>query len=94
VPINPRRLSPQRIAVSRLFATVGIPPSFAEKSDVLFAPYDQHEPVFRLSYMEIVSGINRLLSRGIPKEVIAQVLSQTIEALAKEADGTPRNQQQ
>jgi hypothetical protein len=47
--------------------------------------------------MEIVSGIsgiNRLLHRGIPKEVIAQVLSQTIEALAKKVYGTPRNQQQ
>jgi hypothetical protein len=39
------------------------------------------------------SGINRLLHRGIPKEVIAQVLSETIETLAKEAV-TNRNQQQ
>jgi hypothetical protein len=47
--------------------------------------------------MEIVSGIsgiNRLLHRGIPKEVIAQVLSQTIEALAKEAGVTPPHRQQ
>jgi hypothetical protein len=34
--------------------------------------------------MEIASGINRLLRQGIPKEVIAQVLNQTVEALAKE----------
>jgi hypothetical protein len=63
-------------------------------ADIIRLAIDQHGPVFRLSYVEIVSGINRLLQRGIPKEVIAQVLSQTIEALAKEADGTPRNQQQ
>jgi hypothetical protein len=62
--------------------------------DMIKLAMDQHGPVIRLSYMEIASGINRLLHRGIPKEVIAQVLSQTIEALAKEADGTPRNQQQ
>jgi hypothetical protein len=62
-------------------------------ADIIRLAIDQHGPVFRLSYVEIVSGINRLLQRGIPKEVIAQVLSQTIEALAKEADGTPRNQQ-
>jgi hypothetical protein len=33
--------------------------------------------------MEIASGINRLLRRGIPKAIITQVLSQTVEALAK-----------
>jgi hypothetical protein len=48
----------------------------------------QHSQVLRVSYMEIASGINRLLRQGIPKEVIAQVLSQTVEALAKE---TPRS---
>jgi hypothetical protein len=48
---------------------------------------DQHSQVLRVSYMEIASGINRLLRQGIPKEVIAQVLYQTVEALAKE---TPR----
>jgi hypothetical protein len=63
-------------------------------ADIIKLAIDQHGPVFRLSYMEIVSGINRLLQRGIPKEVIAQLLSQTIEGLAKQADGTPRNQQQ
>jgi hypothetical protein len=62
-------------------------------ADIVKLVIDQHGPVIRLSYMEIASGINRLLHRGIPKEVIAQVLSQTIEVLAKEADGTPRNQQ-
>jgi hypothetical protein len=49
---------------------------------------DQHSQVLRVSYMEIASGINRLLRQGIPKEVIAQFLSQTVEALAKE---TPRS---
>jgi hypothetical protein len=63
-------------------------------ADVIKLATDQHGPVIRLSYMEIVSGINCLLRRGIPKEVIAQVLSQTIEALAKEAGATLRNQQQ
>lgn len=45
---------------------------------------DQHGQVLRVSYMEIASGINRLLRQGIPKEVISQVLNQTVEALARE----------
>jgi hypothetical protein len=51
---------------------------------------DQHAQVLRVSYMEIASGINRLLRQGIPKEVISQVLNQTVEALAKETPRTPR----
>ncbi|MDQ1404989.1 MAG: hypothetical protein QOG55_618 [Acidobacteriaceae bacterium] len=51
---------------------------------------EQHGQVLRISYMEIASGINRLLRQGIPKEVIAQVLNQTVEALAKESPRTPR----
>ena len=51
---------------------------------------DQHGQVLRVSYMEIASGINRLLRQGIPKEVIAQVLNQTVEALAKETPRVPR----
>jgi len=51
---------------------------------------DQHSQVLRVSYMEIASGINRLLRQGIPKEVIAQVLNQTVEALAKETPRSPR----
>jgi hypothetical protein len=51
---------------------------------------DQHGQVLRVSYMEIASGINRLLRQGIPKEVIAQVLNQTVEALAKETPRAPR----
>jgi hypothetical protein len=51
---------------------------------------DQHSQVLRISYMEIASGINRLLRQGIPKEVIAQVLNQTVEALAKETPRAPR----
>lgn len=43
----------------------------------------QHGPVIRLAYMEIASGINRLLRRGIPRSVITQVLSQAFEALAQ-----------
>jgi hypothetical protein len=62
-------------------------------ADIIKLAIDQHGPVIRLSYMEIASGINRLLHRGIPKEVITQVLSETIETLAKEAV-TNRNQQQ
>ena len=66
------------------------PPSVPDKprfpSDIQLA-MDQHGQVLRISYMEIASGINRLLRQGIPKEVIAQVLNQTVEALAKE---TPR----
>jgi hypothetical protein len=63
-------------------------------ADITKLVVDQHGPVIRLSHMEIASGINRLLRRGIPKEVIAQVLNQTIQALAKEAEVSPRNQQQ
>lgn len=51
---------------------------------------DQHSQVLRVSYMEIASGINRLLRQGIPKEVISQVLNQTVEALAKESPRAPR----
>jgi hypothetical protein len=51
---------------------------------------DQHGQVLRISYMEIASGINRLLRQGIPKEVIAQVLDQTVEALAKESPRAAR----
>jgi hypothetical protein len=68
-----------------------IPPSLPDKSrlptDIQLA-MDQHAQVLRVSYMEIASGINRLLRQGIPKEVISQVLNQTVEALAKE---TPRS---
>ncbi len=45
----------------------------------------QHGQVLRISYMEIASGINRLLRNGIPKEVVAQVLNQAVEALANDA---------
>ena len=54
------------------------------------AVMEQHGQILRVSYMEIVSGINRLLRQGIPKEVIAQVLNQTVEALAKETPRSPR----
>ena len=70
-----------------------IPPSEPDKprlpSDVQ-SVVDQHAQVLRVSYMEIASGINRLLRQGIPKEVISQVLNQTVEALAKEMPRTPR----
>ena len=49
----------------------------------------QHDQVLRISYMEIASGINRLLRNGIPKEVVAQVLNQAVEALANEAHPNP-----
>src|ERR1700694_3949362 len=44
----------------------------------------KHDAVLRLSYVEIVSGINRLLRQGIPKEVISQVVTQEVEAVAKD----------
>ncbi len=47
----------------------------------------KHDAVLRLSAIEIVSGLNRLLRQGIPKEVIVQVVTQAIEAVAK--DFTP-----
>ena len=69
------------------------PPSGLDKprlpSDIQLA-MDQHGQVLRVSYMEIASGINRLLRQGIPKEVISQVLNQTVEALAKETSRAPR----
>jgi hypothetical protein len=69
------------------------PPALPDKprlpSDIK-SVVDQHGQVLRISYMEIASGINRLLRQGIPKEVIAQVLNQTVEALAKESPRAPR----
>jgi len=44
----------------------------------------KHETVLRLSYVELVSGISRLLRQGIPKEVIAQVVTQAVDAVSKE----------
>jgi hypothetical protein len=44
----------------------------------------KHDAVLRLSYLEIVSGINRLLRQGIPKEVISQVVTQAVMAVAKD----------
>jgi hypothetical protein len=44
----------------------------------------KHDAVLRLSYIEIVSGINRLLKQGIPKEVISQVVTQAVEAVSKD----------
>src|ERR1700674_3468263 len=44
----------------------------------------KHDAVLRLSYIEIVSGIIRLLRQGIPKEVISQVVTQVVEAVSKD----------
>jgi hypothetical protein len=44
----------------------------------------EHGAVLRLSYIEIVSGINGLLRQGIPKEVISQVVTQAVEAVSKD----------
>jgi hypothetical protein len=52
-------------------------------ADIVKLTIDQHGPLIRLSYMEIASGINRLLHRGIPKEVIAQVVGETIASSVK-----------
>jgi hypothetical protein len=62
--------------------------------DIIKLAIDQHGQVIRLSYMEIASGINRLLHQGIPKEVISQVLTQAVESLAKEASPTRQRPQQ
>jgi hypothetical protein len=61
-------------------------------ADIVKLALEQHGPVIRLAYMEIASGINRLLRRGIPKAVITQVLIQTVEALDKEPLPTPTKQ--
>jgi hypothetical protein len=71
-------------------------PPFSEENlpaDIVRLALDQHGHVIRLSYMEIASGINRLLRQGIPKEVISQVLNQAVEALANEANARRRPQQ-
>jgi hypothetical protein len=51
---------------------------------------EHHGQALRLSYLEIASGINRLLRQGIPKEVVSQVLNQAVEALAKEVPANHR----
>jgi membrane-associated HD superfamily phosphohydrolase len=51
---------------------------------------EQHAQTLRLAHLEIASGINRLLHQGIPKEVVSQVLSQAVEALAKEVPANHR----
>jgi hypothetical protein len=71
-------------------------PPFSEENlpaDIVRLALDQHGHVIRLSYMEIASGINRLLRQGIPKEVICQVLNQAVEALAKQANAHHRPKQ-
>ena len=71
-------------------------PPFSEENlpaDIVKLALDQHGHVIRLSYMEIASGINRLLRQGIPKEVICQVLNQAVEALANQANARRRHQQ-
>jgi hypothetical protein len=60
-------------------------------ADIIKLALDQHGHVIRLSYIEIASGIRRLLHQGIPKEVISQVLTQAVEALAKEGIASRRN---
>ena len=42
--------------------------------------------MLRRSGSEIVSGIKRLLRQGIPKEVISHVITQAVEAVAKDFD--------
>jgi hypothetical protein len=71
-------------------------PPFPEENlpaDIVKLALDQHGHVIRLSYMEIASGINRLLRQGIPKEVISEVLNRAVEALANEANARRRPQQ-
>jgi hypothetical protein len=48
------------------------------------AAMQKREAVLRLSYSELVSGISRLLRQGIPKQVIAQVVIQAVDAVSKE----------
>ncbi len=80
----------------RTVAPMALDSIFPEKhlpSDIIKLAIDQHGQVIRLSYMEIASGITRLLRQGIPKEVICQVLNQAVEALAQGADASPRDSQ-
>jgi hypothetical protein len=48
------------------------------------AAMQKHDAVLRLSYIELVSGISRLLRQGIPKEVIAQVVTKAVDAVSKD----------
>jgi hypothetical protein len=48
------------------------------------AAMQKHDATLRLSYLELVSGIIRLLRQGIPKEVVAQVVTQAVDAVSKE----------
>jgi hypothetical protein len=48
------------------------------------AELQTHDAVLRLSYTEIVSGINRLLRQGIPREVISEVVIRAVEAVSKD----------
>jgi hypothetical protein len=49
----------------------------------------KHDAALRLSYTEIVSGINRLLRQGIPKEVISEVVMRAVEAVSKDVNPQP-----
>ena len=48
-----------------------------------------HDVVLRLSYTEIVSGINRLLRLRVPKEVISEVVMRAVEAVSRDFDPSP-----
>lgn len=48
------------------------------------AAMQKRETVLRVSYLELMSGISRLLRQGIPKEVIAQVVTHAVDAVSKE----------
>ena len=50
----------------------------------ILATLAKHETALRLSHMEIISGISRLLSQGIPKEVILEVVTQAVEAVSED----------
>ena len=63
-------------------ATKNLPP------DILNA-LRKHEGVLLTSYLEIGSGIKRLLQQGIPKEVISEVVTQAVEALSKDFNSLP-----
>lgn len=50
----------------------------------ILAELKRHDVALRLSYTEIVSGISRLLSQGIPKEVVSEVVIRAVEAVSKD----------
>jgi hypothetical protein len=85
VPVVRVALNVVRMDTNSPFSDGPLPP------DIIKLAINQHGHVIRLSFGEIASGIRRLLHEGIPEEVISQVVTQAVAALAKEGVANGRN---